>query len=92
MKPSETPFEAARRALKEELGIQISPELVSQSFVFFIEDRPPVISTSFPGLWTKRTLYISDFYLPSNCYQPEGYVENQSDKSTYFVWQRVSED
>jgi hypothetical protein len=90
MKQLESPIDATKRALKEELGIQMTADDFNfQLLEFFNEDRPAVPSVSFPGLWTKRNLYFTEIYLPKKFYRPDGYMEIQSDKSSYFVWQKV---
>lgn len=89
LKPKETPLVGARRALKEELGIVTSGKLIPRSTIFTIEDRTLVPSTSFPGLWTKRTLWGTEVTLTSEYYKPEGYVEIQKDKRTHFTWREI---
>jgi hypothetical protein len=85
MKRGENPEEVARRALKEELGIEellpLKPGPHSP-----IRILP---SESFPGLVSVFSFYNFDVFLPARLYKPEGYVEVQKDKSTYFVWELV---
>ncbi len=43
-------------------------------------------SASYPGFVTKTLQYRYIVKLPKHLYRPEGYVEVQEDKTTYFVW------
>jgi len=78
----EDPAVAAVRGIGEELGI-VSPLALTPG-----EPREnPVGPPSYPTL---RTLYDTAWYvveLDASDYRPEGYVEVQSDKSTYFEWE-----
>lgn len=85
VKPGESLAAAAQRALDEELGI-IGVALTNCRD----EDRPPLPSRSFPGLMSKRTITIYDCYLNPDQYNPEGYIEHQLDKTTYFVWRPLT--
>ncbi|MFM2383590.1 MAG: hypothetical protein RIQ72_162 [Candidatus Parcubacteria bacterium] len=82
--PGEEPEEAIIRGIKEELGIEAlniqkigKPELSTQ------------ISTTFPGLIPQITLHTFETTLTDSQYNPEGYIEHQEDKDTYFIWQEV---
>lgn len=88
MIPGETPIETVERAFKEELGIKISQRII-KDIKFVIADNEPVASKAFPGLLTKRLFYIADIFLPKKFYKPEGYIEKQSDKTTFFEWKKV---
>lgn len=77
---NEDPYQGAVRAMKEELGIE------NCSIHFDSTDEEEKESPSYPGLVTRyiRTNYSARVW--NEDYKPEGYVEIQSDKSTYFVW------
>lgn len=82
--PGEEPEEAIIRGIKEELGIEDlniqkigMPELSTQ------------ISTTFPGIIPQITLHAFETTLTDSQYCPEGYIEHQEDKDTYFIWQEV---
>ena len=84
MRPSESPMEAGIRAMQEELKISditLAP--------IGTEHRDLVASTSFPGLWTKNTIHVFETYLNSQQFRPEGYMEIQEDKTTYFMWVEI---
>lgn len=85
MRPGESPLEAVSRAFSEELNI------VAIGVIFSIgeEDRQPVSSVSFPGLWTKRKIHVFDTTMPPEYFKPEGYVEEQEDKTNYYEWRVV---
>ncbi|HJZ04801.1 hypothetical protein A2634_00945 [Candidatus Amesbacteria bacterium RIFCSPHIGHO2_01_FULL_48_32] len=84
MRPGELPDEAAIRTLKEELGI-IGVALFNTG----VEDREQILSTSYPGLWSKYKVYIYETRLSPYHFRPEGYVEVQDDKTSYFIWQPI---
>lgn len=84
MRPEELPMEAGIRAMQEELKISdvtLTP--------IRTEHRDLVASTSFPGLWTKNTIHIFETYLNTEQFKPEGYMEIQKDKTTYFIWVEI---
>ncbi|MCR4312430.1 MAG: NUDIX domain-containing protein, partial [Candidatus Uhrbacteria bacterium] len=86
LKPGESADVAARRALSEELGIE--GEIPLQNIG---EDKRHSPSKAFPGI---DTCYVSSDYaveLPVEHYKPEGYIERQPDKTTFFVWEKVAE-
>ena len=81
MTPAEDPESAARRALAEELGIT-APLVVT---ALHTRRKGPVPSVAFPGLTTIYDMHAFAVTLPRELVRPE-YVEEQEDKSTYFVW------
>ncbi len=85
VKPGEHPDEAALRTFQEELGIS-SVTLLNPT----LEDRPPVISESFPGLVTKRRVHRYDVQMSDEDFREDGYIETQTDKTTFFVWEEVN--
>ncbi len=79
----EIPQQAAIRCLTEELGLEnINPA----NLIFEKTNQREMLSMSYPGL--KSKYYTSLFYynMPEDQYNPDGYIEVQSDKKTYFVW------
>ncbi len=72
---------AAKRAIREELGITGDVKLVKGGEVEEVEE-----SQSFPGLKTLCSLHRYNAELTDDQYNPAGYVEEQEDKKTYFVW------
>lgn len=85
MTANETPVEAAKRALREEL--KISDYDLSTDFVTKIKD--PASSASFPGLQSRGVIYVYCCFIPSSEFKQEGYIEEQEDKTTYFIWKEV---
>lgn len=73
---------AIARALKEELGV----------VTFNIHNRPETLlskkieSPSFPGLTSEYCITKCSVVIDSSEFKPEGYIEHQKDKNTYFVW------
>ncbi len=86
IKTDEEPEAAARRALAEELGIREEVLLLPSDQV----TKGPLPSPSFPGLKTKYVMYVFEVFLPAHLYKPEGYVEEQADKTNYYIWEKVS--
>lgn len=81
----EDPLAAAYRGLEEELDITERIALLP-SEPYHVGPRP---STSFPGLPNFFTMYPFETRLPSHLFRPDGYVEHQPDKTSYFVWTPV---
>lgn len=86
-KRGETPLQAARRALVEELGITETLPLFAKPPV----TKGPLPSLSFPGLFTFYTMHVFDVFLPPHLYRADGYVERQKEKVSYFVWEQCRE-
>ena len=85
MKPGESIHSVGERALQEELHIHEKVDLGVPSV-----EHSDGQSTSFPGLFSIYTTHTFTTYLPETLFRPEGYVEVQPDKSTYFVWKEVA--
>lgn len=85
MQPGEVSQDAVFRAVEEELGLEddgwgaIRTACLGQE----IEEEE---SPSYPGLLTRYIKHKWQVFLSPELVKPEGYVEIQSDKSTYFVW------
>jgi hypothetical protein len=78
--------EAITRALEEELGIKKGFNVLKKDEVLVEE----VDSKSYPGLKSHRNRYNVVVEIDSSEYKPEGYMEVQKDKTTYFVWNKVT--
>jgi len=88
IRPDETPEISARRALKEELGIdELAGRLPLQ--VLGRMTRGPCKSQSFPGLPSFYSSHLFLVYLPNYLYKKDGYIEEQDSKSTHFVWKNM---
>jgi hypothetical protein len=79
--PSEKPEAVAKRALQEELGITGDVKLVKGK-----EEEDVEESHSYPGLVMIMHTYRFSAELNDKQYSPNGYVEVQKDKKTYFAW------
>ena len=88
LKHGEIPAVCAWRSLAEELGITEKLPLTPRPDI----TRGPVPSVSFPGLHTMYTMYAFDVFLPERWFRPEGYVEKQPDKTSYFIWKEFTEE
>ena len=79
---SEDKLEWAARALKEELQIGIP-----KSRIQILGDEIKLgKKTSYPGLKSKYHVHEFEVLLAEDEFKQEGYVEEQKDKKTYFVW------
>lgn len=79
---NETPEEATIRGLQEELKIQVDPnQLIYQRQ--HIQTGP---SSSYPGIITKKEIYLFQCQFNQSQFNPAGYVEVHEDKTTYFEW------
>jgi hypothetical protein len=82
----EDPLESLIRGVEEELGIILDEsQIEEEGDVKKIES-----SQSFPGLITKYSGHNFTCFLNQNQYNPNGYVEVQKDKSTYFIWEEYT--
>ncbi len=73
---------AVIRGIKEELDVDISESQISNNG----KNRKIMDSMSYPGLNSIIDLFKYTVILNDSQYNPDGYVENQEDKSTYFKW------
>lgn len=87
MLPGENCLTGASRALREELGIESEVEIVLKQS--FLDDTGG--SMSYPGIRARHTVYLCEVQLPECFYKPEGYVEEQSDKKSYFIWVKAQQ-
>jgi hypothetical protein len=71
--------------VKEELNIVINRNKVITDFTKIHEDE----SLSYPGLFSIRKGYYYIYHFNKEQFNSEGYIENQSDKSTYFKWTQI---
>ncbi len=85
MKPGEGPISSAKRALLEELGINYKDKIESLGF-----EEKTRMSPSYPGLITKYSKYKMRVNLPNSAFRPEGYIEKQPDKRTFFIWEEIN--
>jgi hypothetical protein len=82
----EDPLESLIRGVKEELGI-----ILGESQIEEVGDvKKTESSQSFPGLITKYSGHNFTCFLNQDQYNPNGYVEVQKDKSTYFIWEEYT--
>lgn len=82
MKFGEDASISALRGIKEELGIDISLNQLIKQRPFIYDGS----SQSYPGLKSKYKGNHFTCYLNKEQFHKEGYVEEQKDKSTYFIW------
>jgi hypothetical protein len=73
------------RALKEELGINWPAAKFYATDFYTTQSH----SKSYPGLETRTEVFRFDVYLTPEQFRRQGYIEYQSDKTTYFVWEEI---
>lgn len=83
--PTDKPETAVARAIKEELGIT---KLIS--ITPLPERRVRRESTSYPGLVADTVFYDYVVEIDLTEFNPDGYREDQPDKTTYFVWRQMT--
>lgn len=79
----ELPEEAAIRGMQEELGIAYAGLLTHVADRLVIRES----SGSYPGLLSVYRTHTFAAQFSSQEYRPDGYVEVQPDKTTYFAWE-----
>jgi hypothetical protein len=72
------------RGIHEELGLLGDINLEQTDTCYELED-----SDSYPGLRTDSILHMFESILTKEQFNPEGYIEEQSDKTTYFTWVEI---
>lgn len=85
LKVGENVPEAAVRGLQEELGFSEMVALSGTGVELKEADSP-----SYPGLRAQYEIHAFTAELSPEQYKPEGYIEAQPDKSTYFEWEEVT--
>lgn len=78
---------ASRRAINEELGIKSDVDVRRSSKILDQPEVQVLTSQSFPTLLTRYEKYFYQIELTEDQYNPDGYIEHQDDKDTYFEWQ-----
>lgn len=84
MKFGEDPLMSAIRGVKEELGIKLSNDQLTKMRDLSYDGG----SQSYPGLKTKYKGHQFTCFLTDAQFKPNGYIEVQKDKSTFFVWHK----
>lgn len=87
MKPGEDPTDAMVRGIREELGIHGEIAITYQG-----QMEKTITSPSYPGLTSRYLNHKFTVHLQDAQFNPDGYVEKQSDKTTYFVWEKLPPD
>ena len=72
-------------ALKEELGVSGEVLRLKKTDKYVTQGN----SKSYPGLETVSENFCFTVYLTPEQFKPEGYIEEQNDKTTYFKWVEI---
>jgi len=84
MKPDENPNDAMIRGIQEELGI-VGEIILTETGT----DEQLLTSPSYPGLQSQYIRHKFEAILNQKQFKQNGYVEEQPDKSTYFIWEEI---
>ena len=84
LKSDEDPEAAMVRGIKEELGIEGSFSI--EKLETNVEEK---YSSAYPGLLCRYNVYNFKVDFPEELYNPDGYMEVQEDKTTYFNWLKM---
>jgi len=76
--------DACKRALSEEIQLDSKTDIVFLGSYDKVKESP-----SFPGLKSAYKIFDAETTLAEDQYNPEGYLEVQRDKTTYFVWKAL---
>ncbi|MFC1600465.1 hypothetical protein ACFL25_00060 [Patescibacteria group bacterium] len=83
MTPNEEPLNGANRAILEELGLDGEFSIIQEEVVTYTKTSP-----SYPELTSNYWRYHFSVVLSDEQFRPNGYVEEQPDKTTYFIWKK----
>lgn len=84
----EDPLTGAMRAVREELGVPVSQDLL-------VAQQPYVVqagANSYPGLQSRYAVFPYTVAVPSEHFHPEGYVEHGTEKDTSFQWKSIERE
>lgn len=84
IKATENPEDAMVRGIQEELGIESEINLKKDN-----TKEELLMSPSYPGLQSQYIFHKFETILNDQQFKPEGYIEEQLDKSTYFIWEEI---
>jgi hypothetical protein len=84
--PGEDPKDALVRGIDEELGITGEIQINGEPTL----EEKQVESPSFPGLNTQYKVHKFNLTIGADSFNPDGYQEEQTDKTTYFVWEEAT--
>lgn len=90
MKRFETPHEAAKRCLAEELNFH-EPGLYQLSQSYEVKHRPVVPSEKWPGLLASYHRHIFECFITPSLFRRRGYVEVEGNRSVHFRWKRPNQ-
>ncbi len=85
----ESPKAAMIRGIREELGIDAYVHKGLTRDSRRPRKRFKASAVSYPGLAVEHIEFQFTWLMPIECFRPEGYVERQKRKTTYFVWHPV---
>jgi hypothetical protein len=77
---------AVKRAISEELDIKINDNQI----IKLNDDIKMRMSMSYPNLLSKVSLFGFEVELNESQFDPNGYIEIQEDKKTYFKWENIT--
>lgn len=84
MKSNEEPKDAMIRGIREELGIKGEIYLTKTG-----TEEQLLSSPSYPNLVSQYIRHKFEATLNDQQFKADGYIEEQEDKNTYFVWEEI---
>lgn len=86
IKKGENPEQALKREIKEEIGVSDNGYVKLK----FLETKTHSgMPTVYPGLLSHYRQHYFETYLHKEFFNPDGYIEKQPHKTTYFVWEKL---
>lgn len=83
----ETPLDAALRAINKEELSEIKDVPVTENQLRFMRTiQRENSSSSYPGIFTHKTIHAFECFFTKEQFNPEGYTEIQNDKISHFQW------
>jgi hypothetical protein len=79
---NETPEKAAIKGILEELKIQVDPS----QLIYKRQYSKTGPSRSYPGIITEKEIHIFECKFTQDQFNPDGYIEEQKDKTNHFKW------
>lgn len=80
----ETSEQSAIRCLTEELGLT---HIDTSNLILEKTNERVKMSMSYPGLNALYSTTLYTYNMPDEQFKPEGYIEEQDDKKTFFIWE-----
>lgn len=84
LQPSESLQDGVKRSLHEEIGVDEIDKICEAGY-----EEKTFIPDTFPGIESTYKMHKFETVIPETAFVPEGYIEEQSDKTNYYTWKLV---